>query len=195
MSQEHFKGKYEVELKFRVRDKDAFYRVLNSMNHQVMVDENQETDWYFDTPEHSLKQQGKTVSIREMEPSGIKLWIVKGPEFDRCEATNITDSANARSMLENMGYQVRMITQKVRSIYFVGAFHITFDQLANIGQFAEFAIMTDDESALDNYRRELEALAAQFGLTEHDREHQSYLTMWSELDAKTSISSDRSIHP
>ncbi|GAK86382.1 adenylate cyclase [Vibrio ponticus] len=178
MSQEHFKGKYEVELKFRVKDKDAFYRVLNSLEHQVMVHENQETDWYFDTPEHTLKQQDKTVSIREMEPSGIKLWIVKGPEADRCEATNITNSANARSMLENMGYQVRLITQKIRSIYFIGPFHITFDQLANIGHFAEFAIMTDDESTLARYRSELEQLAQQFGLLSQDLEHRSYLTLF-----------------
>lgn len=178
MSHEHFKGKYEVELKYRVKNKDAFLRILHSLDHEVMVENNCETDWYFDTSDLQLKQQNKTVSIREMEPSGIKLWIVKGPESDRCEATNITNASNARSMLENMGYQIRLITQKVRSIYFVGQFHLTLDHLANIGDFAEFAIMTDDESKLAEYRTELESLAAQFELTAQDLEHQSYLTMF-----------------
>lgn len=150
MSHEHFKGKYEVELKYRVSCKDAFLRVLNTIEHQVMLENNSETDWYFDTAELSLKQQNKTVSIREMEPSGIKLWIVKGPEADRCEATDITKSDSAKSMLENMGYQVRLITRKVRSIYFVNQFHITLDHLAGIGDFAEFAIMTDDHNIAQN---------------------------------------------
>lgn len=178
MSHEHFKGKYEVELKYRVSCKDAFLRVLNSIEHQIMLEENAETDWYFDTHDMGLKQQNKTVSIREMEPSGIKLWIVKGPESDRCEATNITNSAAAKSMLENMGYQVRLIARKVRSIYFVGKFHITLDYLPEIGYFAEFAIMTDDEHALDGYRTELQSLSAQFGLSERDIEHSSYLTLF-----------------
>jgi len=185
MNHEHFKGKYEVELKYRVSCKGAFLRVLNSIEHQVMLEDNSETDWYFDTAELSLKQQNKTVSIREMEPSGIKLWIVKGPEADRCEATDITKSDIAKSMLENMGYQIRLVTRKVRSIYFVDQFHITFDHLPEIGDFAEFAIMTDDESALERYRIELTSLAAQFGLGEQDIEQNSYLKLF-EQHAKTS---------
>ncbi|EGU44350.1 putative adenylyl cyclase CyaB [Vibrio ichthyoenteri ATCC 700023] len=181
MSHEHFKGKYEVELKYRVACPQDFHTALQHIEHEVMVFENAETDWYFDTPQQTLKAQNKTISIREMEPSGIKLWIVKGPEADRCEATNITNSIAAKSMLENMGYQVRVITQKIRSIYFVGAFHITFDYLPNIGHFAEFAIMTDDEAALDRYRDQLHKLAAKFGLNDQHLETHSYLALFEQL--------------
>ena len=113
MSSEHFKGKYEVELKYRVRTKTDFLQVLSSLSHEVMLLDNTETDWYFDTPEHSLAAQNKSVSIREMEPSGIKLWIVKGPEADRCEATNITDAKAAKSMLATMGYEPYLVMKKV----------------------------------------------------------------------------------
>ena len=178
MSSEHFKGKYEVELKYRVRTKTDFLQVLSSLSHEVMLLDNTETDWYFDTPEHSLAAQNKSVSIREMEPSGIKLWIVKGPEADRCEATNITDAKAAKSMLATMGYEPYLVMKKVRSIYFVDQYHITLDFLDGIGHFAEFAIMTDDETLLARYKGELEQLASQFGLTEEDLEHRSYRTLY-----------------
>ncbi|AJR09230.1 class IV adenylate cyclase [Photobacterium gaetbulicola] len=178
MSSEHFKGKYEVELKYRVESKSDFLQVLSSLHHEVMLVDNIETDWYFDTPEHSLASQNKTVAIREMEPSDIKLWIVKGPEADRCEATNITDAKAAKSMLATMGYEPYLLMKKVRSIYFVGPYHITLDFLDGIGHFAEFAIMTNDESLLAKYKGELEQLAKQFGLTSKDLEHRSYRTLY-----------------
>ncbi|MGP8305320.1 class IV adenylate cyclase [Vibrio sp. YIC-376] len=156
MSNDHFQGKFEVELKFRLRSKSEFLKTLNQIHHEVMLQDNIEHDWYFDAPDKALKAHNKSLCIRTMEPSGINLWIVKGPEPDRCEATNITNAANAISMLKNMGYEVVLQAKKVRSIYFVGEYHITVDSLAGIGDFAEFAIMTDDESQLVRYKSELQ---------------------------------------
>ncbi|WP_299801966.1 class IV adenylate cyclase [uncultured Shewanella sp.] len=177
MSHEHFKGQFEVELKYRLADKQAFLAVLSSIEHEVMFEDNIESDSYFDTKEQLLLAQNKSVCIRECEPSGIKLWIVKGPEADRCQATNITDAESAKSMLGTMGYQVRLEMKKQRSIYFVGKFHITLDHLAGLGDFAEFAIMTDDEGMLEVYRAELVDLAAIFGLTQAHLEHRSYRSL------------------
>ncbi|MGS0681302.1 class IV adenylate cyclase [Shewanella sp. 125m-7] len=174
MSHEHFKGQFEVELKYRLACKAAFLEVLSSIEHEVMFEDNIESDCYFDTKEQWLLSQNKSVCIRECEPSGIKLWIVKGPQADRCEATNITDAHSAKSMLKNMGYEVCLEMKKQRSIYFVGKFHITVDHLAGIGDFAEIAIMTDDEFALSRYRRELIGLAKELGLSEQMLELQSY---------------------
>lgn len=109
-----------------------------------------------------------------MEPSGIKLWIVKGPEEDCCQATNITDANNARQMLNTLGYDVVLKLNKIRSIYFVDKFHITVDHLHGLGEFAEFAIMTDDAGLLEGYRTELIGLASKFGLTDTELEHKSY---------------------
>lgn len=180
MSHEHFKGRYEVELKFRLHDKTRFLAILNATDHEVMLQDNLESDCYFDN-KGELLAQGKSVCIREMEPSGIKLWIVKGPESDRCEATNITDAVSAKSMLKTMGYEVALSMQKTRSIYFVGKFHITVDYLQGLGYFAEFAIMTDDDTLLEEYRLQLLELASRFGLTNDDIEHQSYRQLQSQL--------------
>ncbi|MGI2108857.1 class IV adenylate cyclase [Shewanella frigidimarina] len=180
MSSEHFKGQYEVELKYRVQSKLEFLRVLQSIPHQIMLEDNVESDWYFDTPEQSLKANNKSLIIRDMQPSGIKLWIVKGPSADHCEATNITDSDAAKNMLKTMGYQVSLQASKIRSVYFVAQYHITLDYLDGIGHFAEFAINTNDESMLAQYKVELVALANLFGLTQAQLEHKSYRALISE---------------
>ncbi|MEX3073038.1 class IV adenylate cyclase [Vibrio alginolyticus] len=180
MSNDHFQGKYEVELKYRLRSKSEFLDILNQIPHEAMLEDNIERDWYFDFPDNTLKADNKSLCIRTMEPSGINLWIVKGPEPDRCEATNITNAKNAVSMLETMGYEVVLKAEKVRSIYFVGEFHITVDSLAGIGDFAEFAVMTDDDALLSRYKSELEALALKFGLTQSALQTKSYKQMFEE---------------
>lgn len=174
---EHFKGKYEVELKYLLTSKTQFLSYLQTMDPEVMLEDNLEHDCYFDFLGSPLKDQNKSVCIREMQPSGIKLWIVKGPEADRCEAVNITDSDKAKSMLLTMGFDLVLELQKTRSIYFIGKFHATVDHLEGLGDFAELAIMTDDESMLAQYKQELLDLAAKLGLNDTQLEHRSYREM------------------
>ncbi|MBY7957245.1 class IV adenylate cyclase [Vibrio fluvialis] len=178
MSQSHFSGRYEVELKYRIASKAQFLKQLSQIPHDIMLEDNYERDDYFDTPQRTLREQSKALCIRDMQPSGNRLWIVKGPGDDRCQATNITDVEAAKSMLVTLGYECVLTMQKTRSIYFVGDFHITVDVLPGIGEFAEFAIMTDDDSALEQYRAQILELAAKFGLTEQQREHRSYRTLF-----------------
>lgn len=176
----HFQGKYEVELKYCLHSKLQFLKTLSAISHEIMLQDNVESDSYFDRPNRSLEAENISVCIRTMEPSGIKLWIVKGPEPDRCVATNITDASKAKSMLETMGLDITLTIQKTRSIYFIGEYHVTVDSLEDIGDFAEFAIMTDDESKLAYYRSQLEELAIQFGLTQEDLQTKSYKQMFVE---------------
>ncbi len=65
----------------------------------------------------------------------------------------------------------------MRSIYFVGPFHVTLDHLAGLGDFAELAIMTDDETLLPDYRQQLLSLAARLGLNPERLESRSYRTL------------------
>lgn len=173
----HFEGRFEVEFKYRLVDRTPFLAALAALSPEVMLEDNQERDCYFDSPARTLASQGKTLVIRTMEPSGIRLWIVKGPGPDRCEAVNISDADKATSMLHNLGYEQVLRLEKRRSIYFVGSFHVTLDQLAGIGDFAELAIMTDDEGALPGYRQQLLALAARLGLNDGQLETRSYRTL------------------
>ena len=109
-------------MKYREQTKINFIRVLQLFPHQVMLEHNVESDWYFDTPEQSLKANNKSLIIRDMQPSGSKLWIEKGPSVDHCEATNITDSDTAKNMLKSMGYQVNLQASKIGSVYCVAQY-------------------------------------------------------------------------
>ncbi|SUI81207.1 class IV adenylate cyclase [Shewanella morhuae] len=170
----HFSGKFEVELKYRLLDRDAFFAVLQTRNPEVMLEDNLEHDCYFDLASHSLISEHKSLCIREMQPSGIMLWIVKGPEKDRCEAVNITDATKAKSMLHTLGYECVLEIKKRRSIYFLGKFHLTLDNLDGLGDFAELAIMTDDEALMPEFEAQLVQLATELGLCEAQRELLSY---------------------
>ncbi len=180
---DHFKGKYEVELKYRLTSRAQFLSRLKAMNPEIMLEDNLEQDSYFDLSGDELKGQNKSVCIRNMQPSGIKLWIVKGPEADRCEAVNITDDEKACSMLQTMGFKRVLEMKKTRSIYFLGEFHATVDHLEGIGDFAELAIMTDDEHRLAKYRKQLLELAATLGLDSTQLETRSYRELQANLNS------------
>ncbi|WP_429226235.1 class IV adenylate cyclase [Aeromonas veronii] len=178
MSQAHFQGRFEVEFKYQLTDRPAFLKALLTLNPEIMLEDNLEQDRYFDTPDDALAQAGKSLAIRTMQPSGIQLWIVKGPETDRCEAVTINDADKAVSMLLTMNYRQILVITKRRSIYFIGPFHVTLDHLAGIGDFAELAIMTDDEERLPAFRQQLLALADQLGLSPDAQERRSYRTLY-----------------
>ncbi|MCL2915455.1 class IV adenylate cyclase [Shewanella corallii] len=174
MNTEHFKGSFEVELKYRLDDKKTFLEYLNQQAFEVMFEDNLELDTFYDTADRQLAYEGKLLCIRELQPSGVMIWFLKGPEPERCESTNINDAGAAKAMLLSMGYSEVARSTKHRSVYFVDKFHITLDRLDNIGWFAEFAVMTDDETLAPAMTSELQCLAARFGLTEQHREYQSY---------------------
>ncbi|MFM4972030.1 class IV adenylate cyclase [Aeromonas veronii] len=178
MSQAHFQGRFEVEFKYQLTDRPAFLKALLALNPEIMLEDNLEQDRYFDTPDDALAQAGKSLAIRTMQPSGIQLWIVKGPETDRCEAVNINNADKAVSMLLTMNYRQILEITKRRSIYFIGPFHVTLDHLDEIGDFAELAIMTDDEERLPAFRQQLLALADQLGLSPDAQEPRSYRTLY-----------------
>jgi adenylate cyclase class 2 len=178
MSQAHFQGRFEVEFKYQLTDRPAFLKALLALNPEIMLEDNLEQDRYFDTPDDALAQAGKSLAIRTMRPSGIQLWIVKGPEKDRCEAVTINDADKAVSMLLTMNYRQILEITKRRSIYFIGPFHVTQDHLAGIGDFAELAIMTDDEERLPAFRQQLLALADQLGLSPDAQEPRSYRALY-----------------
>ncbi len=181
MNHNHFEGKFEVELKYRLPSKDKFLSILKQMDYEIMLEDNIDSDYYFDFSNHSLRIENKSVCVREMKPSGIKLWIVKGPGKDRCEAVNITDVCKAKSMLETMGFTPVLHMEKNRSIYFIDQYHITLDHIDGLGYFAEFAIMTDDESMLEDFKNQLVKLALKFGLSEQHLEFKSYRELYTEM--------------
>lgn len=181
---EHFVGKYEAEIKFILPNSDTFLAQLTQDNAEVFTVNNHEVDDFFDYPDNPLATQNISMSVREMTPSGIKLWIVKGPSSSECKAIDIADCQHVKNMLTTLGYQCYLTLAKQRSIYFLDDIHITIDYLEGIGWFAEFAIMTDDESELDNLYTKLLSTAEKYGFTEGLIETRSYKQIYLECMAK-----------
>jgi len=109
-----------------------------------------------------------------MEPSGIKLWIVKGPGVERCEAVNVEAFEKTDSMLQTLGYQPLFEIHKIRSIYFLNSFHITLDYIESLGYFVEISVMTDDETQLKALRDRCIECALRLKLSLDNIETKSY---------------------
>ncbi|EPG7576966.1 class IV adenylate cyclase [Providencia rettgeri] len=177
MSQ-HFVGKYEAEIKFQLPDPDTFLHKIRADLAEPFTENNIETDYFYENPHLPLADNNVSMCVREMVPSGIKLWIVKGPGLSECKAINIDDCRHVQNMLTTLGYHCYLTTTKVRSIYFLNDIHITIDHLSGIGWFAEFAIMTDEQDLLDSLYKRLMATAKQYGFTEEMVETRSYKQMF-----------------
>ncbi|CNL05883.1 class IV adenylate cyclase [Yersinia alsatica] len=171
---EHFVGKYEVELKFHVSNIAQLHAQLALHQATAFTINNHEKDIYLEANCGDLAAKQISMVLREMHPSGIRLWIVKGPGTERCEASKIEDIGKVQSMLATLGYLPAFILEKQRSIYFVGKFHVTIDSLVGLGDFAEIAIMTDDATILDNLKTECWDLANKLGLLPAQQESRSY---------------------
>ena len=177
---DHFVGKYEAEIKFNLPNPNSFLQRIINDKAKLFTENNTETDYFFDSENVQLSDKNISMSVREMTPSGIKLWIIKGPNPAECKAINIEDCQHVKNMLQTLGYQCNLTLTKTRSIFFLNDVHITIDNLADIGWFAEFAIMTDDINQLDELNQSLMALAISYGFTEELIEKRSYKQLFLE---------------
>jgi adenylate cyclase class 2 len=150
--EEHFAGRYEVEVKFRMTSPAALLQRLIDCNAERFVIENYEHDTYFEMANNQLNQQQISMVLRQMRPAGINLWIIKGPGIDRCEAVRLESYEKAQSMLQTLGYRTAFELIKTRSIYFLEQFHITVDHITSLGNFAEISVMTDDQKQLETLK-------------------------------------------
>ena len=191
-ARKHFHGRFEVERKYRLPSADAlaaFRARLVKAGAVAHVEDNRETDLYFEraplpplppmppmpsAPATTLKAEDKSLILRDMAPSGIRLMIVKGPGPDLCRSLHIDDVADARAMLESIGFHVAFTLVKTRSVFFAGDLHVTCDVVPDIGHFAEVAAMTDDADALPRLEAAVTAFAADAGLSDAMRETRGY---------------------
>ncbi len=100
----------------------------------MLKENNVECDIYFLISDKALHAGAKSVCIRTMEPSGIKLWISKGPESEpMCEAaTNITDAYEKLEHVGNYGIWSGTKSGEKRGVSTLLKFHITVDSLPGI---------------------------------------------------------------
>ncbi len=176
---EHFQGRYEVEHKYRVENLTPIRDQIAQLGGVAFMLENHETDIYFDMDDKRFADNDQAVCLRSMAPSGRVLWISKGPGPDRCVAMDLDDAGKAYEMLTSLGFVEVLHIAKARDLYFLGALHVTLDEVPGLGPFVEIAAMTDEEHALDGLRAQIDALALKLDLSPANREARSYRAMLS----------------
>ncbi len=173
----HFKGRYEVEMKFRVEHLGHVRRRLDQSGAVPFALDNVETDVFFDFPDGRLEANHQFHTLRQMRPSGRVLWISKGPAADQCIAMDLSDFDRAAEMLTSLGFvEMRRIGKK-RDIYFTDEFHVTLDDVDGLGPFVEIAVMTDDRNALAVLRERVREAAGRLDLLRFAEETRSYRQM------------------
>ncbi|WJV55370.1 class IV adenylate cyclase [Prodigiosinella aquatilis] len=171
---EYYRGKYEVDVKFRIQEIGAFRESLFSQHPESYVFENKEYDIYYDSEENKLQQQNISMVLRRMAPSGIKLWIVKGPRTGLSEAVNVESFEITDSILRTLGYKPIFELNKTRSIYFLDTFNITIDYIEPLGHYVKISCMAEDDSELDVLGEKCQDCALRLGLLLDNMEHRSY---------------------
>lgn len=184
---DHFKGRYEVERKFRVDDLETVRATLCALGAVGFTIGNSESDSFFDLPDGRLAANGQYQVLRHMRPSERVLWISKGPGPDECIAMDLTDSAQATAMLLSLGFVETNRIDKKRDIYFIDTFHATLDIVSGLGTYVELAIMTDNREDLPALRRDIDKMAEKLGLLDAMEETRSYRQMLFEPNAVKQI--------
>lgn len=174
---DHFKGRFEVERKFRVDDLAVVRERLTHSGAIPFTIGNFETDVFFDLADGRLEANNQFHTLRHMLPSGRVLWISKGPAKDECVAMDLSDYDKAVAMLTSLGFRELRRISKKRDIYFIDEFHVTLDDVTGLGTFVELAVMTDDEDALPALRDKTQEAAERLGLSGFIEEESSYRKM------------------
>jgi len=148
----------EIEAKFQVSD----FRLLRGMlaQHQALPEgEHLETNTYFDTPDHALRDADKGVRLRvTRDLSGVApaqaIMTFKGPRrpsaFKSRQEIEFTvgDAANAAALLEALGLAPVLTFQKRRQSWLLHGCKVELDELPLLGCFTE--IEGSDETAIAN---------------------------------------------
>ncbi|MCP4318905.1 MAG: class IV adenylate cyclase [Hyphomicrobiales bacterium] len=177
---DHFKGRFEVERKFRLDDLADVRNKLNQNGATAFTLGNSETDFFFDLPDGRLASNNQFQTLRHMMPSDRILWISKGPAEDECVAMDLAEFDKAAAMLGSLGFVETMRISKKRDIYFIEEFHVTLDEVDGLGKFVELAVMTDDPNALSALRTKIQHMAERLGLLSLVEEMRSYRQMLTE---------------
>lgn len=166
---------HEMEVKFLVRDLPALSKIAVDAGAHLVQPRTYEINLRFDTPEGDLARSFQVLRLRKDQKS---LLTFKGPAMEKAGVKirqeiefEVGDFEAARSLLESLGYQVRMMYEKFRAVYDLGPVHLTLDELP-YGNFAEIE-GPDPES--------IQAVNQQLGLDWSARLADSYTTLFERL--------------
>lgn len=177
----------EVEMKFRVADKDRLIKRLAMVlpSHEP-VQGRVEVDHYFNAPDRDFGQTDEALRLRQI--GDVNLLTYKGPKLDAQTKTRqevevrLADGQAAAermcAILRFLRFRPTATLEKERFIHHLsrGGFEleVCVDEAGGLGTFVELEIVAREEE-LDVARRVVQDVARELGLT--DNERRSYLEM------------------
>jgi adenylate cyclase class 2 len=165
----------EQEAKFYLANLPGLRAKLEALQVELIHPRVFESNLRFDLPDGSLTSKGRVLRLRQDER--VRL-TYKGPAEIGGEVTTraeiefeASSFANARALLEALGYEVSVMYEKHRTTYRLEGCEVVLDELP----YGDFAEIEGPGAAA------IQAVAAQLGLRWEARTSDSYLMLFSRL--------------
>ncbi len=143
MSSENQESRFEIEIKIRLKDRDAFALQLPELGFRLKTPETMERNVLFDTPEGLLRQRRQLLRIREYGSHWVLTHKAPAPAATspahkvRIETeTRVEDGRTLAGIFEQLGFQRGFTYEKLRTEWSDGEGHLVID-VTPIGDFAE----------------------------------------------------------
>ncbi len=174
---------WEVEQKYKVADREAFFRRLTEQGFTLSHTESN-CDEYFRHPSRNFRETDEALRLRRIDNHAVMTY--KGPKKGGNVKTRQEielpigdeDFEKWSETFQKLGFEVAAQVKKSRQVYR----HqdpaqplVTFDDVEGVGTYAEVEMIANSEAELEAAQNVVRATAGQLGLEELER--RSYLGM------------------
>lgn len=171
---------YEVEIKFKIKDKEEIYAKLESLSckfsklHQCDKIYVKEGIKDFNIPE------GENV-LRIRRQNDVS-YITLKQRLNHLEyETKVEDPDVLNNIFEALGYHKLVEVDKYRKETTINGFNVTIDEVEKLGTFVEIEKLTENSEDVQSIKEEIFAFASSLGISKEDIEKKKYDTMMLEL--------------
>lgn len=162
----------EIEAKFYVPDLETLAAMLEERGARTTRQRHLERNWRFDLPDRSLSQAGMVLRLRTDPRATLTLKRPRPEALARDEyEVEVGQAEAAQSILEQLGYELIAIYEKVRTEYTMAESAIMLDELP-FGNFVELEGPSGSS---------VQGRAVALGLDWERRVPHSYLDLFSQL--------------
>lgn len=167
---------FEVEVKFKVKDKEKINCELKKLNCEF-IQLHQCDHIYVKNGINDFNIPSGENVLRIREENGVN-YITLKQRLNHLEYETIAEDANIiNNIFIALGYHKLVEVDKNRRQANINGFNITVDEVDKLGCFVEIEKLTDNEQEIDNIKGEILKFADKLGFTQADIEERKYDTM------------------
>lgn len=167
---------FEVELKFRIKNKEEIISNLKNMNCKFSK-MHQCDHIYVKCGIHDFNIPAGENVLRIRKQNGIN-YITLKQRLNHLEYETKVESFDViNNIFVALGYHELVVVDKHREETKIDNFNITIDEVDRLGCFVEIERLTDNSSEIQTIQNEILNFAHRLGLSEKDIETEKYDTM------------------